>query len=469
MKYQLSDQIQAHNLIQSKDIKKLISSLVQQVVQFNSHIQGPREPAANKEIVLQNQMLMDYVKDLRGRPLFLPYVGSNAGCGAYVELEDGSVKMDLINGIGISIMGHSHPRLIEAAIQASLLDPIIQGNLQLNRQWIGLAEKLIEIASRKSNLKHCWLTTSGSMANENALKMTRQKNTPARKIIAMKEAFAGRTTMMAEISDNPAHKVGLPSYDEVLRVDFFNKTDLRSTENSLSQLRKHIGENKGNIAAFVFEPVLGEGGYKVAPREFFIPLLEECKKEGIAIWLDEIQTFCRTGEFFAYQTLDLGEYVDVVTVAKALQLAATLYTSKYNPGPGLIAGTFAASTVQLHLGLRILEILDGEGYMGPSGKTVSIHKEFVSMLETLSKETCKGMISDVEGIGLMVAFTPFDGAKEQQSQMVKTLFKNGLIAFGCGHGPFRIRFLIPAIINSKDIAIAKQIIEKSLLEIHSAK
>ena len=128
--------------------------------------------------------------------------------------------MDLINGIGIFIMGHSHPGLIEAAIQASLLDPMIQGNLQLNRQWIGLSKKLVEVASRKSNLKHCWLTTSGSMANENALKMTRQKNTPARKIITMKEAFAGRTTMMAEISDNPAHKVGLPSYDEVLRVIF---------------------------------------------------------------------------------------------------------------------------------------------------------------------------------------------------------------------------------------------------------
>ena len=120
--------------------------------------------------------------------------------------------------------------------------------------------------------------------------------------------------------------------------------------------------------------------------------------------------------------MNLGEYVDVVTVAKALQLAATLYTSKYNPGPGLIAGTFASSTVQLHVGLRILEILDGEGYMGPSGKISSMHKEFVSMLEGLSKENCKGMISDVEGIGLMVAFTPFDGKKEQQGQMVKNTF-----------------------------------------------
>ncbi len=467
MKYNLSDQLHAHRLLQSKDIKEIISSLAQQVTECNSHIQGPKKPSSTEAITLQNQALIDHVKTLRGRPLFLPYIGSNAGNGVYVELEDGSVKMDLINGIGIFIMGHNHPQLVEAAIQASLLDPLIQGNLQLNRQWIGLAEKLVEIASQKSNLKHCWLTTSGSMANENALKMTRQKNTPARKIISMREAFAGRTTMMAEISDNPAHKIGLPSYDEVLRVDFFNKNDPHSMEHSLSQLRKHIEENKGDIAAFVFEPVLGEGGYKVAPREFFIPLLEECKKEGIAIWLDEIQTFCRTGQFFAYQRLDLGSYVDVVTVAKALQLGATLYTSEYNPGPGLIAGTFAGSTVQLHVGLKILEILDEGNYMGPSGKIQSIHKEVASMLKDLSQSTCKGLISDVEGLGLMVAFTPFDGKKEQQGQLVKTLFKNGLIAFGCGHGPYRIRFLIPSVITSKDIAVAKQILEKSLLEIHS--
>ena len=141
MKYQLSDQIHAHRLLQSKDIKSLISSLVKQVIEFNSHIQEPKEPISNNTIALQNQALMDHAKNLRGRPLFLPYVGSNAGNGVYVELEDGSVKMDLINGIGVFIMGHNHPQLVEAAIQASLLDPLIQGNLQLNRQWIGLAEK----------------------------------------------------------------------------------------------------------------------------------------------------------------------------------------------------------------------------------------------------------------------------------------------------------------------------------------
>ena len=250
-----------------------------------------------------------------------------------------------------------------------------------------------------------------------------------------------------------------------MRIDFFQGY-VRSSEKSLTQLKKHLSENKGNIAAFVFEPVLGEGGYKVAPKSLFIPLFETCQKEGIAIWADEIQTFCRTGEFFAYETLDFGSYVDVVTVAKTLQVAATLYTPDYNPQPGLIAGTYAGSTIQLHVGLKILELLETDGYMGPHGKIQAIHREFIDMLEGLNSSTCTGLLSDIEGLGLMVAFTPFAGEKEKQTQLIKTLFKNGLIAFGCGHSPYRIRFLIPAIMSSKDIQIAEKIIAKSLLEIN---
>ena len=67
--------------------------------------------------------------------------------------------------------------------------------------------------------------------------------------------------------------------------------------------------------------------------------------------------------------------------------------------------------------------------------------------------------------GLMIAMTPLDGSKETQAKMQKTLFKNGLIAFGCGHNPYRIRFLLPAVLTSKDIEAAKKILEKSVLEL----
>lgn len=409
------------------------------------------------------------VELLRGRPLFLPYIGSGRGNRVYVELEDRSVKMDLAGGIGIHILGHGHREVIKTALQAAMSDIVMQGNLQMNKEWVKLSEKFVGLVSKSSRLSHSWLTTSGTMANENALKMIFHKHTPARKIITMKKAFAGRSMMMGEISDNPDYKIGLPRYNDVLRLDFYSPDHpTRSKESSLSQLKQHISENKKNIAGFVFEIIQGEGGFRVAPRDFFVPLFEECKKHNIAIWADEVQTFARTGEFFAFETVNIGQYLDVVTVGKAPQIATTLFTKEYNPAPGLIAGTFAGSSVQMASGLKIIEILETGGFIGHSGRIKKIYEKFNLNISNLIKTTLKGLIKDINGMGLMIAITPQDGTKETQVGLIKTFFKKGLITFGCGRDPYKIRLLPPAIISDKEIEIACQIIEKSTLEYHNA-
>lgn len=456
------EKLLGHQLYSSEKINGLIDQLVEEVSQQGKKIVGPR--AANDLFVDKNNELVDKFGENRGRPLFYPYIGTGIGRGPYVELEDGSVKLDLINGIGIHIFGHSHPKVMRAALRGAISDAVIQGNLQPNREYGELGQKLLDIAGRKSRLKYAWLTTSGSMANENALKSCRQKTSPAKKVIAMKAAFAGRTTMMAEITDNPSFKQGLPEYNEVLRMSFYDKNDSNSIENSLKEMKKHIEENKGDICAFMFEPMQGEGGYNVAPREFFIPLLDLCKENGIPIWLDEVQTFCRTGEFFAFETLDLGEYVDVCTIAKTAQNGATLYTEELNPQPGLISGTFAGSSAALSAGIQILNTLDSENYMGPGGKIVQIHNDFVAMLNRLNETTCKGQLQEAGGLGLMIAVTPLDGSREKMLELLKVLYKNGLMTFGCGKGPFRLRFLLPAIMTPEDIQVAGEIIEKSIQE-----
>ncbi len=439
----------------TKDI--LISNLMNEIKnQDIDAIKKPSDPNLAKEFCKK-------VAALRGRPLFLPYMGSGRGNGVYVELEDLSVKMDLVGGIGIHILGHGHPEVTKAALKAATSDIVMQGNLQMNVDWIKLSEKFVKLASKNSNLQHSWLTTSGTMANENALKIIRSKHRPARKIIAMKKAFAGRSTMMNEISDNPEYKKGLPTYDEVLRLEFYNSSISNSCEKTLAKLREHISNNKDNIAAFVFELVQGEGGFRTAPRKFFLPLLEECKANGIAIWDDEVQTFARTGEFFAYEKLDLGKYVDVVTVGKAPQIATTLFTKEYNPRPGLIAGTFAGSTVQMATGLKILEILE-HGFMGTNGRINEIYNRFTSNISHLNNTECKGLINDISGMGLMISVTPFDGTKENQIGLIKTFYKNGLVTFGCGRDPYKIRFLPPAIITDNQIDLACEIIKNSVLE-----
>lgn len=443
----------------SSKIDSLLDNLVEQTLVFSQRITGvkPADPALTEEA----KKTIDEIGAVRSRPLYYNYVGTGVGRGPYVELKDGSVKLDLINGIGIHLFGHSHPRIIRAALRGALSDIVQQGNLQPNQEYLDYSRKLGQVASRNSRLKYTWLATCGTMANENALKIARQKNRGARFVVTFKNAFAGRSTMMTEITDNPAFKVGMPDYNEILRVPFY---DPKAPDKTLMALKEHVAKHGKNIAVFAFEPMLGEGGYRAANNAFYVPLLEFCKTNGIAVWADEIQTFTRTGNFFAFETLCIGQYVDICTVAKTGQNGATLFTEEFKPDPGLLGGTFSGSTPALRAGLEIFKMLDEEGYMGPSGKIMQIHSEFVGMLNDLNEGSCKGLLREAGGMGLMVAVTPLDGSKDKQGQLLKALFKNGLICFGCGSDPYRIRFLLPAILSSADIAVAKQIIEKSIQE-----
>ncbi|PIS12001.1 MAG: acetylornithine aminotransferase [Bdellovibrio sp. CG10_big_fil_rev_8_21_14_0_10_47_8] len=454
-------QLIGHQIDESTQVTKTLQQLVDEVTKINHQITGVKPPSA--EFQENGKKQIEKIGQFRGRPLHYPYVGTGAGNGVYVELEDGSVKLDLINGIGIHLMGHSHPRVMAATVRGALSDIVNQGNLQPNREYGQFLEKLATWAGRKSRLKYAWLSTCGTMANENALKMARQKLSPARMVISFKNAFAGRSTMMAELTDNPAYKVGLPEYNEILRVPFYDKKDPQSGEKTLRAFKEHVAKYENNISVFSFEPMLGEGGYQAAPREFFLPVLDFCKEKKIAVWADEVQTFSRTGELFAFETLDIGSYIDLCTIAKTAQVGATLYTEEFNPKPGLIAGTFSGSTPALTAGMEILQILQ-EGYLGPEGRIQQIHKKFIGMLNHLNETTCRGLLTDAGGMGLMIAVTPYQGKKEQVDALLKRMFQNGLIAFNCGKDPIRVRFLVPAIIQDADIEVAKTIIEKSILE-----
>jgi acetylornithine/N-succinyldiaminopimelate aminotransferase len=455
-------QLIGHQIQENSQIQKLVKELTGEVQKLNSQITGVRE--ADPEWKANGQKEVERTGAIRGRPLQYGYVGSGSGNGVYVELEDGSVKLDLINGIGIHLMGHSHPRVIEASIRGSLSDIVNQGNLQPNREYTRFLEKLVGLAGKKSRLKYGWLATCGTMANESALKITRQKRTPARMVVTFKNAFAGRSTMMAELTDNPAYKVGLPEYHEMLRLPWYDKKDPQSSEKTLRVMKEHFAKHEGNISTFVFEPMLGEGGYMPAPREFFLPLVDFARQQKVPVWVDEIQTFTRTGEIFAFETLGLGEYVDLCTIAKTAQIGATLYTEEMNPAPGLIAGTFSGSTPALSAGIEILNILTEGNYLGPNGRIMEIHRKFIGMLNELNETTCKGKVQDAGGMGLMIAFTPLDGKKETVDKLLKSMFAKGMIAFSCGKDPVRVRFLVPAVIRDEDIQVAKKIIEQAILE-----
>lgn len=110
----------------------------------------------------------------RGGQLWYPYIGS--GRGPLVELVDGSVKYDLMNGIGVHSLGHSHPDMLVAQINASLENTCMQGNLQQNVSNVALLEDMLELLNKDgAQMDHVFLSTSGAMVNEYALKIAFQK------------------------------------------------------------------------------------------------------------------------------------------------------------------------------------------------------------------------------------------------------------------------------------------------------
>jgi 4-aminobutyrate aminotransferase-like enzyme len=317
-------------------------------------------------------------------------------------------------------------------------------------------------------LAHAWLSVSGAMANENAVKMIWQKHHPAHFIVAFENAFAGRTTTMAEVTDKPSFREGLPLRGNVLYVPFFDPRIEGGTQRSLAALDAHIKRYPGQIAGMILELVQGEGGFNTAPREFFVALMERCHEAKIAVWVDEVQTYARTGELFAHQTFGLADYVDLVTVGKILQGSAVLYTKDYNPREGLVAGTFAGATVGLTVGARIIERLAGEGYLGPNGRVAGIGRRVEARFAALAARMPRA-IGARSGIGAMQAFIPFDGAPATTNAILKAAFEEGLLVFGAGKDPMKIRMLLPVNVSDEELDAGFAVLEKALRRVANEK
>ena len=413
--------------------------------------------------------------ETRGRALLYPYLGSGIGNGALVELMDGSVKWDMICGIGVYFFGHSDADQIRTAVRASLNDTLQHGNLQSGWEPYEFAETLLKLAGRGSRLTHCYSTTSGCMANENALKVCYQKHAPAPRVIAFKDCFMGRSVTMSQIGDAAANRVGIPLSTQVDYLPFYDEVEARaigqtkSIDKAVSRLRDLVERYPKQHACFIFELVQGEGGFNTAPREYFLELFKVCRDAKIAIWDDEIQTFGRTTSMFAYERLNLGEFVDVFCVGKMTQVCATLYTEEYNPGPGLLSGTFTSSTIAFRQGTRVLERLaEGENY-GADGAFARHHAAFSKGIREIAARhpdwfpAGEGYADIVGGDGGMMKFTPFGGKKESVVKACKHLFDAGVVVFYCGHGPFHIRML-PAlgVFKEADWARVMECVERGL-------
>lgn len=457
-------------------VHEAVETIVRELGEAQATLTGARP--AQRELAARFEEYLERTAQVRGKPALYPYIGSGLGNGPLVELADGSVKWDMISGIGVHAFGHNDSDIVTTALKASLSDTIQQGNLQFNFDSIEFSELLVKEAAKSSRIRHAFLANSGVMANESALKICYQKNAPASRVIAFADCFMGRSVTMAQIGDSAAGRVGIPLSTLVDYVPFYDPEDgAASTQAAARLLQQHIHRYPGQHACFVMELIQGEGGFNTAPREFFEALMRICRESKIAVWIDEVQTFGRTNQMFHFQQLELGEYIDVVTIGKLSQVCACLFTEDYNPKPGLLSGTFTGGSIEFQVGRRILERLRDGGYYGPDGRIARLQQAFRQHAKALVEKhrdwfppIPRAWTGGVErshgfygGVGGMMRLTPFAGDKATIIRALNIMFAEGVIAFYCGHGPYHIRFLPPiGVMQPQQFRDVFQIVESAL-------
>ena len=446
------------------EAKRLIAQAVQE---HAAPLQNPKlqDPSLAKPY----QGMLDRFAAVRGGPTFWPYLASGLGNGSMVELADGSVKLDFIGGIGVHGCGHSHAAMIESAIDGALEDTVMQGNLQQHPPSLHMCERLVKMAMASgANLEHCLLSTSGAMANENALKLAMHhqslKGLPgADRIIAFDNAFAGRTLALAALTDREKYRMGLPL---AIQVDYLPFLDPGAPEKSqrwaVDELHRLLARHPGRYAGFWAEPIAGEGGYYPGSQAFFRSLCEPLREAGVPIIFDEVQSFSRTTRPFAFQHYGLDEFADIVTIGKITQVCATLYGKDFHPKGPILSQTFTGSSASIATGLKMLDLLEDTECFGENGQNKKRHDYFAEGLSRLNEKHPK-LLHGPYGEGMMIAFTPGDGSFAQAKLLMDTMYEIGLLGFVCGSDPTRIRFLPPPAITTNDhIDMALDLLGKSL-------
>ena len=435
--------------VNSKEIQDQMNSLFSSILIEQQKINSVKGPSDKN---LQKNLLESFQSD-RGQKFFFDYMSSGRGHGPFTELIDGSVKYDLNCSMGVNLLGHSHPLFIKAHLQASTLDSLMCGNLLPYEAPKVLTKDLIN-SVEGSRLAHFWFATSGSFANDNALKIIWQKTAPKYKIIAFDNAFAGRSVATQNITHNPDYSQGMPKYLEVAHIPFFPK-------DPIEYLEKIWAKDKDSLSAIMIELIQGEAGFNFATKEYYQSICQWGKEKGLYIFIDEVQTFARTKSLFAFQMFGLEEYVDVVTVGKVLQSAGTFYTKELSPKPGLIAGTWNGPLVGISLGINIVRYLREGNFYGEDGRIARLEQTFLEGLKKIGQ----GKLSNISGIGTMISFQVGDGSDETTSKFLKKLFEHGVISYKGGKNPTKIRFLLPLSLTETHIKEIFSLIEVTLKEL----
>jgi 4-aminobutyrate aminotransferase/(S)-3-amino-2-methylpropionate transaminase len=397
--------------------------------------------------------------------------------GAVVEDVDGNRLLDFAGGIGCLNTGHRHPRVVEAIRKQ--LDRFLHTSFNVlpYESYIALAERLNAITPGKF-AKKTILVNSGAEAVENAIKIARAyTRRPA--IVAFEDAFHGRTYMaMAATSKTHPYKAGFePFPTEVYRVPFaycyrcsyslqYPSCEVHCARHIEDTFKRVVAAE--TVAAVIVEPVLGEGGFITPPAEFFPILSQICRKHGILLIADEVQSgFARTGKLFACERLGLEP--DLIAMAKSLSggmpLAAVTGRAEImdTTGPGTLGGTFGGNPVACEAALAVLDVIESEGLCARALELGEIFRKRAAQWQERWE-----IIGEVRGLGAMQALELVrsretrEPADEETKQVSQYCYEHGVVTITAGSYGNVIRLLMPLVMTDAQMNEGLDVLESAL-------
>jgi 4-aminobutyrate aminotransferase / (S)-3-amino-2-methylpropionate transaminase / 5-aminovalerate transaminase len=420
--------------------------------------QRSREIVARKERVVADPLSLTW-------PIVI-----ERGEGALLTDVDGNTFIDLTGGVGCLNVGHSHPRVVDAAQEQLERFSHTDFTIIPYEVYVRLAERLCELAPI-TDAKAAFFN-AGTEAIENAIKFARTY-TQRPGVIAFEGGFHGRTLLALSMTSKVhPYKAGLgPFAPEVYRVPFPNDYRGPSAEEALAALERTLVTQVAaeTVAAIVIEPVQGEGGFLVAPQHYLDGVRRLCDEHGIVMVVDEVQTgFGRTGKLFAIE--HYGVQPDVITVAKSIAMGLPLSgvigkrEIMDSPPDSAIGGTYVGNPVAQAAALAVLDVIGEEDLCARA--TVLGDQLRARMLAWQRRFP---QIGDVRGLGAMVAIELVEDADTKTpapklaAAVTDEAAKRGLLLLKSGIYGNCIRVLTPLTLSDAELDEALAVWEEALV------
>ncbi len=399
------------------------------------------------------------------------------GYGAVIEDLDGNCFLDFTAGIAVCSTGHCHPRVVEAIQRQAEQLLHMSGTDFYYEPQKELAERLSRLIPTPEG-NRVFFTNSGAEAVEAAFKLARH-HTKRKHVVAFYGAFHGRTMGALSLTGSKVtqRKDFGPLVPEVSHVEFpyCYRCELRpddgtccdKTLHQIEELLFHRTVAPTEIAAFMVEPIQGEGGYIVPPPDFHRKLHALAKQHGILYVVDEVQAgMGRTGKMLAIE--HFGVEPDIVCLAKGIASGMPLGAiiareSIMNWPPGSHASTFGGNPVSCAAALETIALLEEELMANAAERGTQLINALGELMQRHAS------IGDIRGLGLMVGMEVVRdratraAAPDLRDRIVQAAFEKGLLLLGCGEST--VRFCPPLVVDQEQIETAVQIVDEVLGEV----